>query len=409
MKIIDPNYQPPEQEYTNFPDGPYKVKCFEWFSLDEQGKPILVAQKDGKLVGRLKFTLLNGDEGPRMSLTLVQMNLLAKAFGVKNLPDVPSESYAGMVTKYMIDIRSMCQGKELEVESKNNWVNTIPGTEVPEGVYWCYISDLSSPERESNGDPKPKQGEFGSFFFVTLTVDSEKGHPSEYKGATFIELTPYAIEVNDRGEAEFDTIKEGKYFGQPTGEASKLSKLMRLAAPDVFGVDFVPPNPHNLLPYMRQKFLETKRLLEVHRVLVEKKVKGKTTRRLSISWPSLKEAPQQSKTEEPKRIIETMDIDTKCKDILVEALEKLADGKKVVNQGTYDFTLAGSETAKKYLSPLKKEGLFSHGSLEELTYDEIKTILTTLSNELGADYKDRVVALGIGIELKKEEDEDTPF
>lgn len=404
MKPVDPNYQPPEQSFDTFPDGKVKVKGFEWFSKDDKELPILVAQKDGKLVGRLRFTLMDGEEGPPMSVTLAEMNLLAKAFGCKNLPTIPSEAYAGLITKFMIEIKNMCQDKELEVEVKKGWVNSIPGTEVPEGTYWFYISDVSSPEKNEKGDPKPKMGDYGQFFFVTFTVDSEKGHPSPYTGATFTELMPYAIVVNDKGEAGFETVKEGKYAGQITGEATRLNKLMILGAPDTFAQEFTPPNPYNLLPFLRQKFLESHQMLEGQRILIENK-KKKTTR-IGLSWPGVKKAEGY---EAPKRIIETMGIEDKVHQVLVEAFTQKAGQPAVVN-GTYELTEAGRKVAKEIISPLKSEGLVEkkHQSLEELTVEEVTTILTTMGPDY-KEFKEKVVALGVGIIHLEEPEEDSPF
>lgn len=406
MKPIDPSYVPPETTFDQFPDGKYKVKGFEWFTKDEKDRPILVAQKDGKLVGRLRFNLSTGEEGPPMSCTLADMNLLVKAFGVTKLPNLPDESYAAMVTKYMVDIRNLCADKELEVEVKKGWVNDIPGSGVPEGTYWFYISDVSSPEKNEKGEPKPKLGDYGFFFFVTFTVDSEKGHDSPYKGATFTELVPYGIVVNDNGEAEFEKIKEGKYAGQNTGPATLLNKLMILGAPDTFGTEFTPPNPHNLLPFMKQKFLEARQMLEGQRVLIEKKVKGKQTSRIGLSWPGVKKVEGY---EAPKRLIEEMNIDDQCRQVLMEALTKLAEGKPVVMNGSFEFTDAGRAVAKKYLSPIRQEGLIEHGHPEELTPEEIVTILTTLQDKVGAEFKEKVVMLSVGFSPQPIEEDDSPF
>lgn len=398
MKAIDPNYQPPEQNFESFPDGKYRVRGFSWFTLDDKERPILVAQKDGKLVGRLRFTTLEGEDGPPMSVTLPEMALLAKAFGVKNVPNAPDPGYAAMVTKFMIDIKNLCTDKELEVEVQKGWVNSIPGMEVPEGLFYFSVADISSPEHDSQGQPIPKQGQYGSFFFATFEVEAgEGGKETPYKGSKFTELVNYSLK-NEDGALDFEKNKDGSY----TASAVRLSKLMRLAAPIPFAGEFDPPNKNNLLPYMKQKFLESKKVLKGMRVKEEKGT------RIRLAWPTLEEATGYAV--EPKRVIDTMNIDDKCRLVLVEVLDKLAGGSSVMN-GSYEFTEAGRKVAKQYLSPLKKEGVIKHGSLEDLTPEEITSILTTLQNEVGPEYKERVVALGIGIEIRTDEEveEDSPF
>lgn len=397
MKPIDPSYVPPETTFDQFPDGKYRVKGFSWFTLDDKERPILVAQKDGKLVGRLRFNLITGEDGPPMSCTLADMNLLAKAFGVTKLPNVPDESYAAMVTKYMVDLKNLCADKELEVEVSKGWVSNVPGMDVGEGLFYFTVNDVSSPEHDGQGQPIPKQGQYGSFFFVSFQVEAgEGGKDTPYKGATFTELVNYSLKY-ENGELDFEKNKDGSY----TASAVRLSKLMRLAAPDPFAGEFVPSNPNNLLPYMRQKFLESKRVLKGMRVKEEKGT------RVRLNWPTLEEAT--GYTIEPKRLIESMGIDDKCREVLVEALDKLA-GSPTVVKDSFELNEVGRKIAKQYLSPLKKEGIIAHGSIEELTPEEITSILTTLQNDVGPDYKERVVALAVGFEPPKVyEEEDSPF
>ena len=64
MKTLDPTYEAPEQdEIQPFNDGIYTVKGFSFFSGEnyrQDGKPILVAQKNGSLVARGNFNLATG-------------------------------------------------------------------------------------------------------------------------------------------------------------------------------------------------------------------------------------------------------------------------------------------------------------------------------------------------------------
>lgn len=402
MKAIDPTYQPPEKKFDEFPDGKYKVKGITWFTKSDKDLPIVVAQKDGKLVGRFRFKLLDSQEGPPMSLTLPEMALFAKAAGVKNIPPVPDVNYAAMVTKFMMDIANLVADKELEVEVSNGWVNSVPGMTIPEGYYHFYISDISG-DKDENGKPKPKVGNWENslYFYVTFTVEyGEGGKESPYKGVTFTESVPYAIAVID-GEADFKRDEDGAY----TSESARMSKLMRLGDPDTFAGEYSPPDPHNLLPYIREKFLASCQMLKGSRVLIERKDKGVIKRRIGLIWSSLDSSDLKSET--PKRLIESMGIDDRCREILVEALDKMAGAHTVIN-GTFELNEVGRKLAKEHFSPLKKEGIIKHGSVEELTPEEITSILTVLQEKVGSEYKEKVVALAVGFTPPVEE-EDTPF
>lgn len=404
MKSIDPNYQPPEKTFASFEDGKYKVKGITWFTLDDKDRPILVAQKDGKLVGRFRFNLLDGQEGPPMSVTLPEMSLLAKAMGASRVPPVPDEGYAAMVTKFMIEIAQLVADKQTEVDVAKGWVSYVPGMVVPEGYYHFHISDIHG-DKDEKGQPKPREGDWGPYFYVVFTVDyGEGGKETPYKGLEFSELVSYGIEVVD-GEADFKRAEDGSY----TSEAARLSKLMRLGAPHAFGGDFSPPNPHNLLPFIRDKFLEAHQMLKGSRAVSERKNKGKVVRKLGLSWATLEMSDLAQS--EPKRLIESMNPDDKARDILVEALKTLAEGKEVTILGTYNFTDVGRKVAKQYLSPLRSEGLIEHGSVETLTVDEIITILTALVNHVGPEFKERVLAVSIGFNDPAPivEEDDTPF
>jgi hypothetical protein len=315
------------------------------------------------------------------------------------VPDVPDVGYAAMVTKFMIDVKNLCADKELEVEVQKGWVNSIPGMEVPEGLFYFTIADVSSPEHDSQGQPQPKQGQYGSFFFISFEVESgEGGKDTPYKGSKFTELVNYSLKY-ENGELDFEKNKDGSY----TASAVRLSKLLRLAAPDPFAGEFDPPNKNNLLPYMKQKFLESKKVLKGMRIKEEKGT------RIRLSWPTLEEAS--GFKVEPKRILDSMNVDDKCRHVLVEAFDKLA-GQPSVSNG-FELTEAGRKVAKEVIVPLKNEGLIDkkHGSLEELTVEEITTILTTLQDKIGAEYKEKVVALGVGFEIVKleEPEEESPF
>lgn len=405
MKPIPSDYEPPATT-EKYPDGKYLVKGFEWFTLDDKQRPIIVSQKNGVLVGRLRFIRSDEKEGPPMSLTLGEMSLLAKAFGVDagKLSSTPAENQGGLISQFMTDIKNLCNGtsKELTVESKDGWVNTVPGMEAPEGYFYFVLVDVSSKEKEENGDVKPQVGDYGPYFWVGFEiVAGEGGSETPFKGARFNEIVNYAVSVGEDGKADWERSPVEKRY---TAQAMRLSKLMSLTAPDLFIEDFNPPNPHNILPYWKKEALSAQKILKGSRAKeVTKDGKGA----IRLVWGSLQEVTGFA---QPQRLIEEMDVDDKMRKVLVEALDNLADGKSTID-GTYDLSPKGLEIAKKYLSPLKKEGKIKHGALKDLTPEEVTTILTHLTEEAKLDqsYKERAIMLGVGFEAPPVEEEDSPF
>jgi len=209
MKAIDPNYVPPERTFAKYQDGKYKVNGVEWFTLDAATKrPILVAQKDQKLVGRLRFKLVGevDKDGPPMSLVSGEMALLAKAFGISvtDLPKLPGENQPALMTSYMEAVRDSINSKkkELEVTVAGGWVNAegVPGMGIPEGYFHFHLANVTG-DKDSAGNPAPKQGQYGKFFYVTFQIDfAEGGRETPYRGAEWTELVPYRSEERRVGK-----------------------------------------------------------------------------------------------------------------------------------------------------------------------------------------------------------------
>ena len=400
IELVPDGYEVPENSFSSFPDGKVKIKGFTWFTLDDKDRPILAAQKDGKLVGRCRLTLLDGEEGPPMSMTLRQMPLVAKSFGIdiKKLPVTPTESQAGLITQYMTNLKTLCNqaDKVLDVDVYKGWVNSLPGMSVSPGYYYFRVVDITGDNKDEELKPlKSKKDGWLDYFYIDFEiVAGEGGKSSSYNGVRFTESLSYAFMV----EGDKLVVQKNK-DGSWTAAATRISRFVKIAAPDAFVIHFDPPNIQNILPYMK------KNILDENKVLKGTLVKEEKGSKVYLSWPSLEEA---TGYEQPKRIIETMNVDDRCRHILVEALDKLAGASSVMN-GSFEFTEAGVKVAKEYLSPLKKEGLIKHGHLEELTPEEITTILTTLQDKVGKEYKERVVMLGVGFEPVLEEEEDSPF
>lgn len=414
IELVPDGYEVPENTFQGFPDGKYKVKGFDWFTLDDtKQRPILVAQKDSKMVGRFRFLMPTGkldergkevfEDGPPMSVTLNQMPLVAKAFGVdiKKLSSTPSVSQAGLVSQYMMNLQNLCKesNKVLEVEVSKGWVNSLPGMTVAPGYYYFQVVDITGDGSGNELKPKKSTNEkWLDYFYIEFeVVAGEGGSQSPYNGVRFTETLSYAFMV-EGDKVVTQKNKDGTW----TAAASRVSRFVRLAAPEAFVVNFDPPNIHNILPYMRQHILKENKTLKGTMVKEEKGSK------VFLSWPSLEEA---TGYQAPKRMIESMDIDDKCRAVLVEALDKLAGSPTVIN-GSFELNEVGRKLAKEYISPLKREGIINkdHGSLEELVPEEITAILTTLVDKIGPEFRDKVVTLAVGFEpAKVEQEEDSPF
>lgn len=392
VDFIPADYVPPESTVESFPDGKYKVVSFTWFSLDDNKNPILAYQKDGKLVGRLRFILNDGKDGPPMSLTLGEMSLLAKVFGAK-VSNPPPANHAGLVTQFMVELQEKCK-KEIEVEVKGGWVNNIPGMDVPGGYFYFHLNDITGDN--TSGQLRPRTGQYGQFFFVNFEVDAgEGGSETPFKGAQFTELVNLSVEMRD-GHFDWERTKpKDGSLGVWTASAVRLSNLVRLTAPTLKVKELTV---ETFLPVWRRVALEHKTVLKGNRV---KEEKGP---RVRLVWNTLEAANGY------RRIIEEMGVEDKIRRELVTILDKLAGADSVVGN-TYELTAAGKEVARKYLSPLKKEGKIKHGSLDELTPEEVTIIVKSLQEQglVEENVVGRIIALGVGFDEPLVEEEDSPF
>lgn len=389
--FIPDDYVPPETNYDSFPDGKYHAKGIVWFSLDDNKKPILAFQKDGKLVGRLRFILTDGKEGPPMSVTLGEMALLAKVFKAK-VSNPPPANHAGLVTQYMLELQDKLTG-DIEIEVKGGWVNSIPGMEIPSGFYYFHTVDISGDN--TGGQLKPKQGNFGPYFFITFEIDAgEGGSETPFKGAQFTELVQFGLQSRE-GSLDWERVPtKDASLGAWSAGGTRMSKLVRLTAPDIKIKELTLDS---FMSAWRRQALEVKKVLKGTRMKEEK------GNRIRLILNSLEEASGY------RRVIEEMGVEGKIRQELVNVLDKIAGAQSTVN-GTYELTAAGKEIAKKYLTPLKKEGQIKHGSLEELTPEEITIIMRSLQNQglVDENVVSRVIALGVGFDEPLEE-EDSPF
>ena len=375
IQPIPEDYVPSEPgEFDIFDDGEYIVQGFTWMSMNESERPILVAQKDGRLVGRLNFKLEDGDEGPPYSLELRAMPPLVLAFGgdVSQLPEQPTPDKPGKISAYMDAVQSLCiTGNTTTVHVKEGWVRWVEGADIV-GNYQFVLEDIWP--KDDNDEPVPQEGKFGFFFTVYFRITTgEGGSPTLYKDAYFSEIYNYDVVVNEgtEGVPEIDW-KRTPVMKDYTSDARRLSKLMRYTAPSMFESGYVVSNPYNLLPeWFREAQSGTLVELKGERRVGPKggRVKLDGLNIETVLPTVIPESVPEVKPPEPELVL----VDAKAREALRNLLIMLAGGPAFV-EDTLDVTPLGRATAKEYLGPLKNAGVLSHGVIKNLTFDEVSLI-----------------------------------
>lgn len=417
MRAIDPNYEASDSgDFEKFPSGKYTAIAIEWFSLNDHNEPILKAQKDLKLVGRLTFILEGNKAGPPFSLTLSEMPLLVRAFGkdVKNLPALPEENQPGKITEYMKAVENICKG-EVDIEVNKGWANNVKGMVVPDEYFYFNLTDIFP--KDEKGDPYPRDGDYGLYFVAEFTVFAgEGGSETPYKGVKFNEIIPYAVTVVN-GEPDWEKTKVTLQY---SAAGQRLSNLVRMSAPsmNLLDTDYKFTNPHNILTDWFKHLSQDNVLLKGGRV--------KTDRRICLDLNSVKpvngySAPKPVYTTgaspvETKTISNLNESDSKARSIADELLSYLAGEPAVENNM---LTPIGKEMAGKYIKPPKQEGKVTHGSFADLDYDDVMAIidyvLTQISDDKAIDeIKEKLIHVGVGFDLPQKETEvdewgDNPF
>lgn len=377
MKPIAPSYTAASTTFDVFDDGKYPVKGINWFSLDAD-RPILVAQSDGKLVGRMNFILQDGNDGPPHSVTLGEMPLLVKAFGgdITKLPAKPDLSIPAQVSAYMEKIQELSVGKT-SVEVKGGWVRSIAGAEVPTGLYYFRVIDVS-PKNKETELPEPRDGQWGLWFLVDFeVVAGEGGSQTPWAGVRFTEFISYAVDVTN-GEPDWSRTRKGDY----TGAAVQLSHLMLYAAPSMFEEGFSFKNPNNILPDFLHVALKEQKVLKGFR---QKNKKGdRVILDLATVEPANYHSTSVNQTPTNVPTATTPNNEDNKARILLKTLLNFVAGKDGAFTVDFELNNNGKGIAKKYISPLKTEGKIKNGKISLLTFDEVLTIF----NAIGNDFKE---------------------
>ncbi len=393
MQAIPSDYVPDREELKPFPDGKYKATGITWFSLDDRQNPVLVAQKDGRMVGRCRFKVVGQEEGAPMSLELAEMPLLVKAFGgdLDSLGEMPTLDKPGKVSAYMAAAEKTIEvaNKEVHIEVANGWVNnnSIPGMDVTGYVYFVFDAIMPS----KNGKIEPTDGQYGKYFLTRWKVlAGEGGGPSPFTGAVFSEIINYAVTV-EGGRPDWARTPTGGY----TTSAVILCKVMTLTAPDMFESDYTAVDPYNLLPEWSDKAEKRKQVLKGVR---SKSEKGRVRLEWSTVEPVYNFSPT-SKTESPVskstpstvvRSVSPGEDDAKAREIMRILLNTLG-GIDCFKTDSYDTTPEGKKVAATYLGPLKTAGVVPHGMIKNMTWGEVSAILENI--KVPDEFKESVTAL----------------
>lgn len=403
---------PDEEEITTgdgfntVEDGDYKSSSFEWFSKNDEGKPILVANPNGQLVVRGNF-----DNGAPMSFELHELPLLAKAFNVKpsDIPSIPNLNEPTKISAYLETIETLCNAQEKEVFYKVNggWVNEIKGMELS-GEHDFIFHSFTPQFLDENGLPfyKESQWEGDPYFYVNFMVVD-----GPYKNVIFSEPLNYSCHANG------DTFEwNKKKNGQFTNNAKRFAWLLRVTkSPNAPKVKI---NPNNILiAWAAQALLPERPVLRGPRITPSNS-QSKKLNKAKLNWMDVVEAGytyqmDDSEIFSAKETEVHSGEDNKAKDILIEVFDILAGKPIIVPGSNYELNSDGVNIARKYISPVKKEGKVKAGNIAELGFDEIQAIMNYIvgqeDNDRIKELNSELAELGLGFTTPSEPEPETPF
>jgi len=302
------------------------------------------------------------------------MAMLARAFGIDKLPNVPNETEAGKISDYLSAIENLIYGSSRETTASvyNGWVrnNGVIGMSVPEGEYYITMTDITT---KKNGVVSYGENGNSKFVYVEFTVlAGGNGENTPYKGCKIRDSLQYPFE-NVEGKVIFKKDDSGKW----TNQSLLFSKVIRLTIPEV--EELVPVDDLNICPH----WLNSARVSQ--QVLKGKTYKNKNGK-ISLSWGSLEpiytfeKKSTSSNVEIPN---ETLSNDEKARKLFIQGMDILVGSKSVDSSGT------PTTEAKAVLGPviqeLREKGVVTSKNLKEFTTEEIRAILNKFDNN---DLKD---------------------
>lgn len=412
MRDIPEGHVPPDGEFTQYEDGEYEALGLEWFSVETESPdiPLMVAQKNGVKVGRLRFNLKDGKAGPPMSVQLGEMALLVKAFGgdIRDLPELPGPTEAGKIADYMIAVKVLSDtAKCIKVTCKNGWVSIrdVQGAEIL-GDFYLRAVDITPKDKETD-IPFLKSSQFGQYFFLSLEIVADGfGKSTVLRGAIFSEIMNYGLTTIKTDEGLEPDLERTDVTGEYTAAAHRMAALIRIVAPELFSEGYVHPDPTNLLPDLLEKILESETVFKAGRIKTEKG-------RVKLNWGDVSEVsgftiPKEKSevVEEKERVtgpgVDAEDVARKARIILIEFLDSIA-GEPTYLQGK--FTEAGKKVGRSHLRPLLDKGLIQNNMVENITFGEVQIILDSQDKTDFVDnLRHRLAAVGVGVDSEDDSD-----
>jgi len=384
FKPIPSNYTPPQNTFESFPDGEVQGFGIEWFSTDDQDRPILVVQKNGDRVCRYRVLMQDGTQGPPGSCGLRDVVMLVHAFGgdVKDLPTYPDESNAGAVSNYMSVAEGLTQsGKATRVVVKNGWVSYVEGSDLPVGMWNLKLVDISGTQESKL--PMWREGQYGKYAYWIFEVISDASGDTTWTGTRISQTVPYVIEA--------DHTKTPPELGwvciKGTNNATKTSKsvsnLILAAASDFFENGWA--NVDNVLPEILQS---AKRTNAVFSVLITPKQKG-VGNTMNMATATAVTKPVKIEVAVPTR-------DEKARKVFIKMVNVIA-GKNAFVTG-YTLNPDGVAVAKEHLAPLKMAGVIPHGDIPKFTYENVEAMVKSLQGKEGmpdmTEFFDELMSIG---------------
>jgi len=365
FKPIPADYDPGEAEFATFNDGSYKARSIEWFTVDEQDRPLLVVQKNGARVARYHLILEDGTQGPPGSCSASEAKLIARAFGVNvsQLPDY-EEDHAGSVSEYLSQVEALIeqQNKVVSVKVFNGWVNSIKGAELPTGMYDVKLVSILKPKDQTV--PHWIEGKFGKYCVFTFEVTNNP----EWAGTQVTQIVSYALKADTTKtppELGWETMKNSN---DPSRGAVQMSTLITLFAPEVFsGVTFA--DYENILPEFLGYAVKNGAVVRMLRQPNSKNTSmlfNITTAELVTDVKVVQQVEASNPDEDARQVFKRM----------VSTL-----GGEVCFSSGFNLNALGKKVAKEYLVPLKEKKVIGHGNIPLFTAQDVLAIAEALEME----------------------------
>jgi len=173
------------KKFEEFESGTYEVNSLEFFTKDDRGDPIFVAQETKygvRMVARYRTLDAQGNEGPPGSVDTDGVALLVHAFG----------GDAGLLPKGEgSDLRALSMAERLIKDADktvkvyvgdSGWIRRVQGTNLPVGEYLFKSERINTVDED--GRPVWREGDYGAFATAAMTVVSNAdGSPSPFDGS----------------------------------------------------------------------------------------------------------------------------------------------------------------------------------------------------------------------------------